>query len=343
MKRKFKNLIILKIFLVLLMIALSGLPVFAWVIDVSHTERTLLSAVDARCVGDQIKLENNYSLGYWNKGDFAEWDIKISKDGKYKIIVDYARPLLGEGEGETVTAVVRVGKQSLTQELAPTGGWQIWQTAEIGDVELSASDISILITNKDLIPSAFINLRKVILVPLSEELITITEKTNLTALNAQLQGDDIALENFENDLPNICYWSPGCSAYWNINVETAGTYKIALNYARGSTQSDLPVIAEAGENIVTYELMSTGKWEEYTDVEIGEIHLSTEDSSFVLTHGDNLKTDLMNLRYVTLELVEPDPEVNTDVNAGTEIFVIAFGGMSLVYAGVGAIKNKRKT
>lgn len=167
------------------------------------------------------------------------------------------------------------------------------------------------------------------------------EVTLLTAEQAELSGEDIKLENIKSDSPNICYWAPGCSVSWNIQVETAGTYKVVLNYARASTQSDLPVVVKAGDRSISYELAPTGNWENYLDLEIGEIMLSTEDTVILVSHGDNLKADLMNLRYVTLERVENVSE-KEGFKAGTEIFILTFTGASLAYAGFGAVKKKNK-
>jgi len=110
------------------------------------------------------KPEKN-CLGFWtSEDDIAEWQFEVVKPGRYKVTVVHG---CGTGsEGSEV--VVKLGTQELKFTTQDTGGFQNWQEAQVGEVEIkSAGPQRLVIDPVNKVKNAVLDVHKVLLTPVS--------------------------------------------------------------------------------------------------------------------------------------------------------------------------------
>ncbi len=125
-----------------------------------------LLAKDATTWSENMRYEpkpEKNCLGYWTEADdFAEWEFEVSKPGKYKVVVSY-----GCGGGNHGSDVeLKLGTQSLKWTTQDTGGFQNWQDAVLGELEISAAGTQRLtIDPVNKVKAAVLDVQKVVLTP----------------------------------------------------------------------------------------------------------------------------------------------------------------------------------
>lgn len=108
------------------------------------------------------KPEKN-CLGFWTEvDDFAEWEFKATKPGKYKVSVSY-----GCGGGNHGSEVeLKQGAQSFKWATQDTGGFQKWQDVSLGEIEITAAGTQRLVIDPvNKVKSAVLDVQKVVLTP----------------------------------------------------------------------------------------------------------------------------------------------------------------------------------
>lgn len=108
------------------------------------------------------KPEKN-CLGFWtSEDDLAEWEFQNIKPGRYKVSVFHG---CGTGnEGSEVA--VKLGSQELKFTVKDTGGFQNWQEAQLGEVEIKDKGIHRLVIDPiTKARSAVLDVQKVVLTP----------------------------------------------------------------------------------------------------------------------------------------------------------------------------------
>ncbi len=108
------------------------------------------------------KAEKN-CLGFWTSADdMAEWEFQAVKPGRYKVSVFQG---CGPGNEGSVVAV-KLGDQELKFTVKDTGGFQNWQEAQVGEIEIKAKGIQHLtIAPLTKAKSAVLDVQKVVLTP----------------------------------------------------------------------------------------------------------------------------------------------------------------------------------
>lgn len=110
------------------------------------------------------KPEKN-CLGFWtSEDDLAEWEFQNVKPGRYKVSV-----FQGCGTGNEGSEVaVKLGGQELKFTVKDTGGFQNWQEAQIGEIEIKDKSIQHLVIDPvTKAKSAVLDVQKVVLTPVS--------------------------------------------------------------------------------------------------------------------------------------------------------------------------------
>ena len=94
-----------------------------------------LAASEAGIHGDQLKYEsggNRDNLGFWlNPSDWADWDVKVSKSGRFEVSAEIA----SEGSG---SFVVSCGSQSVQGKAPNTSDYGKFRSMKLGTLEISA-------------------------------------------------------------------------------------------------------------------------------------------------------------------------------------------------------------
>lgn len=126
-----------------------------------------LHARDAITHSEKMHHENKAEkdcLGLWVQAeDWAEWAFHVSMPGKFKASLIYG---CGNQSGGSEVALLIGGEQVSTFKIKETGGFQNWQTIELGTVNLSAEGAHRLAIQPLSKPgNAVMDIRKIILTP----------------------------------------------------------------------------------------------------------------------------------------------------------------------------------
>ena len=108
------------------------------------------------------QIDGQPNLGYWiDPNDRAEWACRLSRPGAYRAHAEAAGP---SGSG----FVLKLGEQEIEATLPATGGFNSFQTVELGVIQIpKVGDATASVT-----PIAgqwnAINLRRIVLLPIAE-------------------------------------------------------------------------------------------------------------------------------------------------------------------------------
>lgn len=128
--------------------------------------RVTLEAKTATTWSENMRYEpkpEKNCLGYWtSEDDFAEWEFEVTKPGKFEVSVFYGCG--GGNQGSEVA--VRSGGQELKFTTADTGGFQKWQEARPGSIQINKAGKTFLVVdpvNKS--KAAVLDVQRVVLTP----------------------------------------------------------------------------------------------------------------------------------------------------------------------------------
>lgn len=125
-----------------------------------------LHAKDAITWSEHMRYEpkpEKNCLGFWTEpDDFAEWEFEVKKPGRYKVTVSY-----GCGGGNHGSEVeLKHASQSLKWVTQDTGGFQKWNEAVVGELEVTAVGTQRLVVDPvNKLKSAVLDVQKVVLTP----------------------------------------------------------------------------------------------------------------------------------------------------------------------------------
>jgi alpha-L-fucosidase len=125
----------------------------------------ILSAAAAELHGDHLQLETQGGLpdiGYWTEGgESVSWTAHVARAGSYKVSATLAT-LNADG-----SFVVEVAGEKINAQAPVTGGWDKFQTIELGSVQIkSPGDVVVKVGAKDSANWKAINLNSVRLTPI---------------------------------------------------------------------------------------------------------------------------------------------------------------------------------
>ncbi len=121
-------------------------PLAAWNLIFQRPNGSLqLPASLAEVHGAMLRYEpppHKNTLGYWTRAeDWASWDVQVEKPGEFTVSLRFG---CGNGQGGSEVDVSIAG-QTLPFIVRETGGFQKWETAELGTVQLTAGRHSLAI------------------------------------------------------------------------------------------------------------------------------------------------------------------------------------------------------
>ena len=98
-----------------------------------------LTPFDAEIYGPTIVIEEQHkNLGWWSSADdVVVWTINVPQPGRYTVEWTWACDAQAAGNGIVIEAL---GK-SLTSRVTKTGGWDDYQTAKLGELELPKGEV----------------------------------------------------------------------------------------------------------------------------------------------------------------------------------------------------------
>jgi len=132
------------------------------VVTVDGDGRIRLLATNCKIYGSRLVFEQKYSnLGWWaSESDRAVWSLVVPKNGRYRVILDYASDNAAAGDRYQLT----VAGKTLEGVVEATGTWDNYRQKEIGKTNLPAGTADLVFQSKGRIKSALIDLRGITLV-----------------------------------------------------------------------------------------------------------------------------------------------------------------------------------
>ncbi|HTU18403.1 MAG TPA: hypothetical protein VMG10_10120, partial [Gemmataceae bacterium] len=126
----------------------------------------LLSASNCEIYGPTVVLEKKYgNLGYWSStDDRAVWTVEVAKPGRYEVRLDWACPADMAGK----KFLLQTGVNQMTGKVEPTGGWDSYRQAKVGEIVLTAGRQQVTFRSAGRIFHPLIDLKSVKLVPQKE-------------------------------------------------------------------------------------------------------------------------------------------------------------------------------
>lgn len=124
---------------------------------------------------------------------------------------------------------------------------------------------------------------------------------HLLAEQAAIFGGDIT---FEPPLKNIGLWhSVDDFVRWRFVIETAGEFEVRLRYACHPGSAGNQMVATVGEWSVARQVPSTGGWDQYQTIELGEVSLPAGTHIFSVSAQGNFQGALLDLHSIELRPV----------------------------------------
>ncbi len=132
-----------------------------------------LLATTCKIYGPRLVFEQKYqNLGWWvREQDRAVWSLKVRQAGAYRVTLDYACAQDSAGSKYILT----VAGQSLRGTVESTGIWDNYVQQEIGTILLPAGAAELVVRSDGSIKAELIDLRGVMLEPLSRSTATLEE------------------------------------------------------------------------------------------------------------------------------------------------------------------------
>src|SRR6185503_16037393 len=87
----------------------------------------------------------------------------------------------------------------------------------------------------------------------------------------------------EKKYGNFGYWSnPEDHAIWTVEVPKIGRYDVWIYYACDPKSAGNTLVIQTGLERVKHEVYSTGSWDEYRGVKIGDLQLAAGKQEIVV-------------------------------------------------------------
>ena len=140
-------------------------PISVQAADGSITLEAKTATTWSEAMRYEPKPEKN-CLGFWtSEDDFAEWEFEVTKPGKFNVSVFY-----GCGSGNNGSEVaVKSGSTEWNFTTADTGGFQNWQEAKLGLLEITKAGKTFLAVDPvTKVKSAVLDVQRVVLTPLAK-------------------------------------------------------------------------------------------------------------------------------------------------------------------------------
>jgi hypothetical protein len=123
---------------------------------------------DAKRLGEGLQLKKigegedaETSVGFWdNQGASLQWKVAVPTAGKYGVNLTY-----GNG-GTDNDFIFSAGDQKLNGKTVRTGGWEIWNTVQIGEVSLPAGESTFTLSPGAILSGGLMDFKLLRLVPI---------------------------------------------------------------------------------------------------------------------------------------------------------------------------------
>jgi O-glycosyl hydrolase len=291
---------------------------------------------------EDVDIENctdvggGYNIGYTLAGEWLEYSVDVKTPGTYDLDLRVA------ANGDNRTLSLSMDGVTIANNIAipNTGGWQIWQTIKVKDLNLTTGKKVMRLT---IGATDYVNLNYVTFA-LTKELkqepyngIASSIPGRIEAEHYDLGGEGLAyhevntngnqgeatLRNDEVDIEttqdidggyNIAYIMAGEWLEYTVNVTSDGVYDLDLRMAADGDNKTLHIEMDGKDVSGVINVPNTGGWQQWQTVTINGIALTAGEHVMRIV----FETDYMNLNYV--EFRDVITGVNEIANSTIKIF-----------------------
>ena len=123
-----------------------------------------------------------------------------------------------------------------------------------------------------------------------------------TASIAAIYGPSIV---FEQKYRNLGFWSsPSDYARWPIQVKSDGKFNVIIDYAVAEGASGDTMQLQIADKKLTAKIPSTGTWDDYQKMDIGEVELTAGNHEIIMKSLGNIRFAMLDLKAIHLEPIE---------------------------------------
>ena len=120
----------------------------------------------------------------------------------------------------------------------------------------------------------------------------------LLATTAEIYGNTLV---FEPHYSNLGYWaSDNDHAVWSIEIQQAGTYSVALEYACADETAGGSFEISVDGEVLQGTVAGTGNWDTYTTVQVGELKLTKGRHGVVMRPAQTPRGAMIDLKGIRL-------------------------------------------
>ena len=119
----------------------------------------------------------------------------------------------------------------------------------------------------------------------------------LPAKHARVTGQSLA---YMPEWQAFGFWRAGDHAEWEVDVPRAGTYEVVMEWSVDDRNAGNPFVLEAGSQRLEGNVPTTGRWDVYRRLKIGDIRLEAGPQTLAFKPNGQFKTALMDLRELRL-------------------------------------------
>ncbi len=251
-------------------------PVTAAIIRSDAKGNVILSATDAELHGAGIQLETQGGLpdiGFWNNPDESvSWKAQVSEAGVFKVSATIATA------DADVGFVVEVGSQIINGQAPLTGGWDKFQTIDLGQIQIKQpGELVVKFRSKDAASWKPINLNSVRLTPTS-----VTNDASATPIFTPKQAEILtppAPNTPRINGPNVFGVRPGAPFLYTVPA----TGNRPMTFSADNLPPGLKLDSASGQ--ITGALETKG---EFTVILHANNSLGSADKKFRIVVGDDL-------------------------------------------------------
>ncbi len=241
--------------------------------------RLVFSALDAQVNGQRAKLESHpgsHRIGFWsNADDTVEWNYQATRPGRYEVLLTYSCAGSDGNEIELQLAGPTGDPQVLSTQLKSTHSWYRYTTTSLGKAYLDpdgARKVTVRCTK--LVGSAVMNLKAVLLIPVSEGTPPVQAadgSVTLHARDATVHGVKMRWEPLEHK-QTLGYWvNPNDWASWTFSLQTPGEFEVEVLQGCGKGQGGSDMEIGTTDQPLTWQVEDTGHFQNFKPRVIGRL------------------------------------------------------------------------
>jgi len=266
--------------------------------------RIVFTAGDAEVAGKTARLESqpvNKRIGFWTDStDSVRWSYQPTRPGKYEIALTYS---LADGEGSEIE--IELGGEKHAAHLPPTGSWYRYRTRMVAKGTLDgAGPVSIIVRCTEKTGPAVMNLKSVILRPISEGKPIVQAEDGSIVCHARdvtIQGVKVQYEP-RPEKNTVGFWvNPDDRVSWGFQVRKPGEFDVEILQGCGKGQGGSEVEMDVGTETLRFKVEDTGHFQNFKPRVIGTVTIP-EAAYEILTVRPLSKPGIavMDLRQVRL-------------------------------------------